>query len=222
MRFETDYRYIDRQTKAKYVWLKYQSLLAGRILDVGADECYLKQHLPADVAYWGIGLGGHPDQRVDLEKERIPFPDRTFDCVLCLDVLEHVENIHLVFDDLCRVTKRYVVICLPSPWASLFETLLFGDYALEQPMKFYGLPPEAPEDRHKWFYSNAEAQRFIRYRANQNRMQVIQMDNYSAMRRWRRLLYILVRVALPRINANLADLYGSQLWAVLERVDEVD
>lgn len=221
MRFRTDYRYTDRQTKARYVWLKYHPLLTGRILDVGADECYLKGHLPADVAYWGIGLGGHADQQVDLEEELIPFPDCTFDCVLCLDVLEHVENTHMVFDDLCRVAKRHVIICLPSPWASLFETLLFGDYAPEQPMKFYGLPLEPPEDRHKWFFSNAEAQRFIRHRAGLNNMQIVQMDNYDALHILRRLLYLPIRAALPRINANLADLYGSQLWAVLRKVKRV-
>ena len=36
----TDYHYTDCETKAKYVWLKYQPILRGRkILDVGADEC---------------------------------------------------------------------------------------------------------------------------------------------------------------------------------------
>jgi len=217
MTFHTDYKYTDRETKARYVWFKYQPILTGRILDVGADECYLKQYLGEDAQYWGIGLGGHPDQVADLEKEKIPFPDNSFDCVLCLDVLEHIENIHEIFDDLCRVTRRYLIISLPSPWSSLFEALLFGDYAPDQPMKFYGLPPEPPEDRHKWFFSNREAQRFICYRADKNKMRVIQIDNYNPMRIWRRLLYTLVRVALPRINLNLADLYGGQLWAVLEK-----
>lgn len=217
MKFETDYRYTDRETKAKYMWLKYRPILTGRILDVGADECCLKRYLGAGAEYWGIGLGGEPDQQVDLEKGSIPFPDNSFDCVLCLDVLEHVDNIHQVFDDLCRVTQRYVIISLPNPWSSLFKALLFGDYAPNRPMKFYNLPPEPPEDRHKWFFSNKEAQRFIRYRAKKNKMQVVQMDNYCAMHIWRRLLYTLVKVALPRINLNLADLYGGQLWAVLEK-----
>ncbi|GAG42554.1 unnamed protein product, partial [marine sediment metagenome] len=68
------------------------------------DECHLKQHLDEGASYWGIGLGEHLDQQVNLEKEKIPFPENSFDCVLCLDVLEHLEHIHQVFDELCRVT----------------------------------------------------------------------------------------------------------------------
>jgi hypothetical protein len=38
LRFHRDYRYTDRETKAKYVWLKYQPILKGRILNVGANQ----------------------------------------------------------------------------------------------------------------------------------------------------------------------------------------
>ena len=37
MTYQTDYHHTDRETKARYVWLKYQPILKGRILDVGAD-----------------------------------------------------------------------------------------------------------------------------------------------------------------------------------------
>ena len=216
-RFDTKYRYTDRRTKAKYVWLKYQPLLKGRILDVGADECHIKQHLPEGVEYWGIGMGGNPDQQVNLELEKVPFPDNSFDCVLCLDVLEHLNNIHEVFDDLCRVTQRYVIISLPIPWASLFHALLLGYYRPNRPMKQYGLPVEPVEDRHKWFFSSEEAQRFITFRAKKNGMHVIQVDSYGSMHMLRRMQFTLVRIALPGIKRNLVDLYGGQLWAVLEK-----
>jgi hypothetical protein len=135
--FHTDYQYTDRETKAKYVWLKYQSILKGHILDVGADQCYLKQYLPEDTDYWGIGLGGDLDQQVDLENEKIPFPDNSFDCVLCLDVLEHLENIHDVFDELCRVSRLFLIISLPNAWSDFYHVLRFGNYRPNQPMKFY-------------------------------------------------------------------------------------
>lgn len=41
--FHTGYHYTDRESKAKYVWLKYQPILKGHILDVGADECYRRR-----------------------------------------------------------------------------------------------------------------------------------------------------------------------------------
>jgi SAM-dependent methyltransferase len=132
--FHTKYEYKDRETKAKYVWLKYRPILKGKILDVGADECYLRQYLDNPASYLGIGLGGNPDQKVDLERESIPFPDNSFGCVLCLDVLEHLDNIHKVFDELCRVSRRYVVISLPNPWASFWSILRSGGYQPDQPM----------------------------------------------------------------------------------------
>ena len=62
MKFTTDFKYIDRESKAEYVWLKYKSILSDKkILDVGADECHLKEHLDDNSKYVGIGLGGNPD-----------------------------------------------------------------------------------------------------------------------------------------------------------------
>ena len=222
LRFYTDYRFTDRQTKAKYVWLKYRPILKGRILDVGADQRYLKQHLGEDTKYWGIGLGGHPDQEVDLEKEKIAFPDNSFDCVLCLDVLEHLDNIHEVFDEICRVTQRYVIISLPNPWADFYRMLCFDDYRPGQPTKFYGLPVEPPHDRHKWFYSTEEAEKFILYRADKNGMRVVQMDNErrdKEGRGWKRLLRVVARIILLRKDLNLKNLHAGMLWTVLEKED---
>ena len=216
--FQTDYRYTDRETKAKYVWLKYQPILRGRkILDVGADECSLKQHLDEAASYWGIGLGGHPDQQVDLEQGEIPFPDGSFDCVLCLDVLEHLEHIHQVFDECCRVARQHVIISLPNPLGIVYSRLRFGDYRPGQFTKFYGLPLEPPPDRHRWFFSYEEAEEFILYRAGLNRMRVLQMEPEGMggePTRWRRL----ARMVLFRNDLNLKNLYGGTLWAVLEKI----
>ncbi|TAK34599.1 MAG: class I SAM-dependent methyltransferase [Saprospiraceae bacterium] len=220
MQFSTQYSYRDRETKARYVWQKYQSILTGSILDVGADEQHLKQYLGNGAKYWGIGLGGHPDQQVDLEKEDIPFPDDSFDCVLCLDVLEHLENIHVVFDELCRVTRRYVIILLPNAWSSFYKMLLFGDYQLEQPMKFYGLPIECPEDRHKWFFSADEAEKFIVHRAKKNHMQVLQLDYTGFLndgRGVRGRLNKIARSFLFRGDISFNSLFASALWVVLEK-----
>ena len=44
--FHTDYRYTDRETKARYVWLKYQPALRGRkALDMVADGGHLQQYM---------------------------------------------------------------------------------------------------------------------------------------------------------------------------------
>ena len=219
--FQTNYQYIDRKTKAKYVWLKYQSILGrGNILDVGADECHLKRYVKNSGAYWGIGLGNHPDQLVDLENEKLPFPDNSFDCVLCLDVLEHLENIHEVFDECCRVTRRFLIVSLPNPWAVFFRMLRFGDYHSEQPLKFYGLPLNPPGDRHKWFFSYEESERFVLYRAGKNKMKVIQKDTETVSSEGRGLRSIVrtfARSFLLRRDLNLKNLYTGTLWVLLEK-----
>lgn len=221
MRFSTDFQYTSRENKARYVWLKYQPTLKGRILDVGADECYLKEYLPAGVEYWGIGLGGNPDQQVNLETEKVPFPDNSFDCVLCLDVLEHIENIHEIFDELCRVSRHYVIVSLPNPWASFYTMILSKNYSREIALKYYGLPLERPLDRHKWFFSGDEAENFIRYRANKNGMQVLQLDNEPFQGKpWRGW----VKSIPPRLmfwrKLNPNNFIVPTIWAILEKKEQ--
>jgi SAM-dependent methyltransferase len=176
--FPPPFKYRNREEKARYVYEKYQSILDGaRILDVGADACFLRYHLPPSSQYVGIGLGGDPDQVVDLEKSGIPMQDNSFDCVLCLDVLEHIENIHDVCRDLFRVARKHVVISLPNPYRDFWDMLRNGPYAADRPMKYYNLPLAKPEDRHKWFFSTDEAKKLISHCSQENNFQVIQIDS---------------------------------------------
>lgn len=216
--FSTSFRYFDRPSKARYVWEKYQSILHGRVLDVGADECHLKTYLTDPSQYWGIGLGGTPDQQVDLEQEGIPFEDNSFDCALCLDVMEHVNNPQHIFDELCRVSQQYVIIALPNPVGTFLSTLFARQAGQVQALKFYGLPPVPPEDRHKWFFSVAEAENFIIKRAAINNMRLLELSHFdpqtaTGWRKVRRLMMTwLLRLAF---NLSITDLTTGTIWAVL-------
>ncbi|MCK4326050.1 methyltransferase domain-containing protein [bacterium] len=221
IQFKTNYTYRDRKTKAKYVYLKYQSILTGNILDVGADECYLRQYIGEGVSYFGIGCGDNLGKQVDLEKGCIPFDNNSFDCVLCLDVLEHLENIHAVFDELCRVSRRWVIISLPNPWRDFYTMLQNGDYAEGRSMKFYNLPLEPSNDRHKWFFSTEEAKKFIAYRAEKNRMRIAQIDIQNVNTGGsgiKRLLRRLAMRVLFRNSVKIRNFYNGALWAVLEKI----
>lgn len=221
--FTTDFTYHDRKSKSEYVWKKYRPILAGKsILDVGADEQHLKQYLPDDTQYTGIGLGGNPDKVVNLEKSPIPFDDNHFDTVLCLDVLEHVDNIHAVYDELCRVAKQHVIISLPSPWSDFYSMMHKGDYSPGKHMKYYGLPKEPPEDRHKWFFSFDEAKDFIYHRAEKNGLSVIQFDYIGGetqqVATWRKVLKQLLSIKPPfRTDLDSRNFYARSVWAVLEK-----
>jgi methyltransferase family protein len=218
--YETDFHYTDRKTKARYVWLKYRSILEGRILDVGADACHLREHLPPETYYRGIGLGAGVDQVVNLEEQLIPYPSESFDCVLCLDVLEHIENIHAVFDEVCRVTRKFAVVSLPNAWLDFYNMLRHGEYRPGQPMKFYGLPLEPPTDRHKWFFSADEAKAFVTHRASLNKVQIVQMDHEAWGTEgygWRGVMRTWARKLLLRPSLNVRNLYAGTLWVVLEK-----
>jgi len=158
--------YSDRYTKMIYVFNKYQPILTGKVLDVGGDQGHLRSFIND---YTNIDRSNTADIKLDLEKSKIPFNDNTFDCVLCLDVLEHLDNIHDVFDDLCRVTKKWLIVSLPNckpfsirPWRKL--------------PRHYGLGVEKPEDRHKWYFYFYETIRFVKHKAKINNMEIIQMD----------------------------------------------
>lgn len=224
MEFKTDFKYTNRDGKAEYVWLKYGSILSGKeILDVGADECHLKEHLDDKAKYLGVGLGGKPDREVDLEKGELPFEDGSFDCVLCLDVLEHLESIHDIFDELCRVSRQYLILSLPNPWANFWKVLRRGDFHKEDMLKFYGLPLEKPLDRHRWFFSTEDAEKFVIYRAGKNGMRIVQIDNDvigGEGRGMRRMIRIIARSILFNREINVKNLYAGTLWVVLEKMGE--
>lgn len=220
MRFSTKLEYDGRETKARYVYDKYGDILKGSILDVGSDACYLRDILGAQAEYVGIGIGGNPDIEVDLEKEAIPFPDNSKDCVLCLDVLEHLDNTHATFDELCRVSRRYVIISLPNSYRDFFG-MLFGkekDKALN--FKYYGLPSTRPDDRHKWFFSNSDAEKYVRELAAKNKMKVVQIDSDASGLPGSLKSFVkraLIHVFCLFTCVKPEDLYHKTLWAVLEK-----
>lgn len=229
LKFHTDYKYTDRETKAKFVYEKYKSILKGKILDVGADQCSLKKYFSKDIKYVGVGLGESPDLiSVDLEKEKIPYLESSFDCVLCLDVLEHLENIHEVFDDLCKITQKWLIISLPNPWAVFMGCLQNSRYKEDRNIKFYGLTKEKDEDRHKWFFSSSEAKEFVKYRANKNNMHLydlyvenggndglIHPVNWWKKRELKKL--IKARNLLFRRDFHFTDVYEGTQWYVLRK-----
>lgn len=86
-----------RSERSEYIANRFRPLLAGKILDVGCDKAVLKKLLP-HLDYTGMDISGDPDIRLNLEEvDRLPFEEGTFDCVVCSDVLEHLDNFHHIF-----------------------------------------------------------------------------------------------------------------------------
>jgi ubiquinone/menaquinone biosynthesis C-methylase UbiE len=55
--------------------------------------------------------------------ERLPFPDRAFDTVVCAHTLEHVQELEAAIRELRRVTARRLIIVVPRqrPYQYTFD-----------------------------------------------------------------------------------------------------
>jgi len=161
----------DRESRSRYVGSRFSKYLRGSVLDVGCFEAPLRGLLK-EVEYVGVDVCGDPDVRVDLETSPpLPFESDRFDCVLCIDVLEHLDNLHAVFVDLIRMSKRHVIVSLPNCWCDARRPIARGKGSFGH----YGLPFEKPVDRHKWFFSLTQARDFFTHMAGENGLSVVEM-----------------------------------------------
>ena len=110
------------------------------------------------------------------------------------------------------------MVSLPNSWRSLLLAALFEPARRGTQLKYYGIPVEAPVDRHKWFISYHEAAEFVTGRAKLNGYNVVQIDDHNAMRGWKKgLLRIFVSIVL-RFNQHKIDLFmKGTMWAVIEK-----
>jgi SAM-dependent methyltransferase len=102
-----------------------QNVVPGAVLEVGAGEgevtSRLRERLP-DVPVFGLDLPD--DETADHWSEKgvdgvfgdidhLPFPDRSFDLLLAIEVLEHVQFPELALAEMERVTRDAVVVSVP-------------------------------------------------------------------------------------------------------------
>lgn len=201
----------ERADRSGYIYATYQRYFGSRVLDVGCDQALLKDLAPG-MKYTGVDMGGKADVVLNLDKiERLPFDNDSFDCVICSDVLEHLDNLHLVFSELIRVSNRYIIISWPNAWMAARIPMQRG----EGSFRHYGLPPEKPADRHKWFFNLSEAMDFVRSQMAKRRdielveQRVTERPRPAALRMLRRLRYPNQRKYLNR--------YAHTLWTVLKK-----
>ena len=200
-----------REERTRYIFEKFQKYFGKKILDVGCDKAVLKT-LITDIEYTGLDVSGDPDICMDLEKiDRLPFDDLSFDCVICADVLEHLDNLHLIFAELIRVAKKYVIIAWPNNWVNARVPIQRGKGSF----KHYGLPAERPFDRHKWFFSLSEAKHFVREQVRKNsnfqliEERLVEKPKFFFFRLLRHLRYPNQEYYLNR--------YAHTVWTVLQK-----
>ncbi len=118
--------HIQRQTdlSSKCVRLIAQELKGSTVLDVGCGRGYLADLLSQDAQYQLTGADiVIPDKLRQMEKdnlcfvtapvEKLPFPDHSFDTVICTHTLEHVPQLAAAIQELRRVAKQRLIVVVP-------------------------------------------------------------------------------------------------------------
>lgn len=100
----------------------------GRLLDVGAGQAPWKGMLAADVDYVDVeGADAFGMRRapgiVYYDGSILPFPENSFDVLLCVEVLEHVPDPDRFLADLYRVLKPGGRLILTIPWSARLHHL---------------------------------------------------------------------------------------------------
>ncbi len=93
-----------------------------KLLDVGAGMRDIKPHLPSNIKYVSVDCTTDVEHNIviDLDKGsdgngRIPIPSDSFDIVLCLETLEHLQNPRKTIEEILRIAKDDAWIFLSMP-----------------------------------------------------------------------------------------------------------
>jgi SAM-dependent methyltransferase len=141
----------------------------GRALDVGCgDNTILDRFRSDEREIWGTDFQQHPElSHLDHFKlmqsdGRLPFEDGTFDVVVCVSVMEHVENPHEFLGEIMRVLK---------PGGRFVGHTISGAHYVTWIRRAFGMAPHAATQKVvKLLYGRDEVDTFpTRYRLNRAR-----------------------------------------------------
>lgn len=163
----------------------------GTMVDVGARDRILKKYLSNNIQYASADFDPGHDFRWDLESP-IDQPDKAFDYVVSLDVLEHVEGIHAALKDLIRIARRKVFISLPNMSFLGFRLT----YLLEGRISDkYSLLEAHQGDRHRWLTVYPEMEKLVRHVAGKECN--CSVTGYNVLNGYTRLEKLISRLPLP-------------------------
>lgn len=200
-----------RRARSEFVAKRFADIFRGEVLDVGCYEAPLRELLQ-DCEYFGVDIAGRPDMTVNLDSaDPLPFADNSMNCVLCIEVLEHLENLHRVFDELIRISRHHILISLPNCWrdARLPIERGKGDFA------HYGLPAEKPVDRHRWFFNHVQARDFLLENARRHALEVVEI--FATEQERPVLVRLLRRLSYP--GERYLNRYTQTVWCLLRKHD---
>lgn len=192
---------------------KIMSGREGSFLDIGARNKVLSNYLDLrKIVYRTADVCGEHDHLIDLERP-LDLPDRTFDYVTALDVIEHVNDIHRAFSELLRITGDRAIISLPNlaSYSNRIRFLFSGRLTTDK----YNLPADPVVDRHRWLTTHADIIPFMERNAERYGFRVEKFILETEGGRVGRIVsWFMLRCGLP-----LEGLLCSRVIAILDRSD---
>lgn len=177
------------QSKYQLVGQQVASL-SGTLVDVGARDRILQGFIPSHLKYLSADIIAGHDLLWNLE-EPLPVADSSYDVVVALDVLEHLENIHQAYREMLRVARYKLFVSLPNMTCFSWRLLFFKKGYLSGK---YDLLPNHQGDRHRWLTSYPQVCHFINHHAQAVNASVKQYDIVAGYDRYHNLL---ARFPLP-------------------------
>jgi methionine biosynthesis protein MetW len=125
---EADRYYKIQERKIKIVLSFLENREKSRILDIGCADGFISSVIAKETGakVYGIDISktsiskaikkGIEAKVVNVDKEKFPFKDNSFDAIFCGDVLEHVYDTESVLRGINRILKKegYVIISVPN------------------------------------------------------------------------------------------------------------
>jgi len=143
-------------------------LTISNVLDIGCRGCEAKQILREGVDYYGNDLFQNKRGEVRYVGDvlQVDF-GRTFDCVIALHIIEHVDDPYILMDKIINLSNKYAIISLPNTYDLPHKV----DFLLKSSLgKKYSFETSNRLDRHRWIMNYDEIIAFYSYYAKKYRM----------------------------------------------------
>ncbi len=176
-----------------------EGLPKGTVLDVPSGQGSLSRSLESlgfqvfsgDIERENILYRNGRCVQLDLN-HFLPFKYGTFDCIVCIEGIEHIENPHHLIREFGRLVKKggYLVISTPNVM-TLKSRLRFLFYSYLDFFKYYGpLPPEQKHriKEHKHQHLNPLFYAELKFILEKHGFGICHMDANRFVKKWR-ILY---------------------------------